>query len=331
MWIKALKVIPRISSEEWTRLDLVSRWLIASRSAVFVMTATAGAIGGLLAYRVNLFHWGLFLEAILGIIFAHATNNLLNDYIDYKKGVDHDNYYRAQYGPHPLEHGLLTRREFLAYVMVTGLIAVSFGLLLTWQVGPPTLWFFGAGLVFLLSYTWPLKYVGLGEPAVILVWGPLMIGGTYFVTTGGIWSSWVIVISLVYALGPTTVLLGKHTDKLIQDREKDIHTLPVLLGEKITRYLIISIWLLQYLLIIYLVLTRQLTPFLLIVFFSFPLFMKTIKIFASPRPLSPPAQYAPETWPLYLVSYAFVYSRQFGLLFIAGLILDIVILHLAWW
>src|SRR2546430_10339218 len=33
-----------------------------------------------------------------------------------------------------------------------------------------------AGAVFVLFYTYPLKYIGLGEVAVILVWGPLMIG-----------------------------------------------------------------------------------------------------------------------------------------------------------
>jgi 1,4-dihydroxy-2-naphthoate octaprenyltransferase len=34
---------------------------------------------------------------------------------------------------------------------------------------------------FVLFYTWPLKYIGLGEIAVLIVWGPLMIGGGYFV------------------------------------------------------------------------------------------------------------------------------------------------------
>ena len=44
-----------------------------------------------------------------------------------------------------------------------------------------------AGAFFVLFYTWPLKYIGLGELAVIIVWGPLMVGGGYFVVTGD-WS-----------------------------------------------------------------------------------------------------------------------------------------------
>ena len=48
MWGKAVRVIPRVSKEEWSALDLISRWLIATRSAVLVMTFTASAIAGLL-------------------------------------------------------------------------------------------------------------------------------------------------------------------------------------------------------------------------------------------------------------------------------------------
>ena len=131
MWIKALRVIPRISREEWNGLDIISRWLIASRAAVFVMTATAGVIGGLLAYRAGAFSWDIFILAVFGIVLAHATNNLLNDYVDYSKGVDHNNYYRAQYGPHPLEHGLLSKNSFLWYIVVSGMMALAIGFVIT--------------------------------------------------------------------------------------------------------------------------------------------------------------------------------------------------------
>ncbi|HAN69612.1 MAG TPA: prenyltransferase, partial [Halieaceae bacterium] len=75
---------------------------------------------------------------------------------------------------------------------------------------------FLAGAFFVLFYTWPLKYIGLGEPAVLLVWGPLMVGGTYYIVAGA-WSNEVAWLSLVFALGPTTVLFGKHIDKLDAD------------------------------------------------------------------------------------------------------------------
>ncbi len=323
MWAKALKVIPQITKEEWNGLDIISRWLIASRAAVFIMTALAGAIGGLLAYRNGNFSWHLFALSVLGIILAHATNNLLNDYVDHAKGVDKNNYFRSQYGPQPLEHGLLSKSKFMGYIIVTGLIATLIGVYLILVTGTTALLLFVVGALFLLFYTWPLKYYGLGEPSVILVWGPLMVGGTYFVVSGGQWDNWVVLVSLVYALGPTTVLFGKHTDKLKEDKAKGIYTLPVILGQKLARYSTIVLWFLQYIFVAALVFSGKLGIPMLLVVFAIPMLISTIRIYVKPRPLAKPEGPEGEGWPLYLVSHAFIYNRRFGLLFLLGLILDV--------
>ena len=77
----------------------------------------------------------------------------------------------------------------------------------------------------------PLKYFGMGEIAVFIVWGPLMIGGAYYVMAEELpW--WVVLASVPYGLGVTTVLFGKHLDKLAFDKEKGIRTMPIVLGEK---------------------------------------------------------------------------------------------------
>ena len=66
-----------------------------------------------------------WLVMTVGLFFAHSTENLVNDYIDFSRGIDEDNYYRAQYGPQPLVHGLLTKRQLLTYALVTGLLALA--------------------------------------------------------------------------------------------------------------------------------------------------------------------------------------------------------------
>ena len=53
MWGRALTAMPRIDKQEWDALDLVSRWLIATRSAVIVMTFTSSAFAGVLAYKAG--------------------------------------------------------------------------------------------------------------------------------------------------------------------------------------------------------------------------------------------------------------------------------------
>jgi 1,4-dihydroxy-2-naphthoate octaprenyltransferase len=328
MWGKALRVIPRISKPEWVQLDIISRWLIATRSAVFIMTAFSAAIGGILAYYSPSFRWDLFIASFFGLILAHAANNLLNDLIDHNKGIDSGNYYRSLYGPQPIEHGLLTKKQMYRYIGVTLALALAIGSYLVFETGLLTLVLLVAGLFFVLFYTWPLKYIGLGEPSVIIIWGPLMVGGTYYVSTGGMWSWEVAVIGLVYALGPTTVLFGKHIDKIIDDRKKKVYTLPVILGEKTARFATIGMWVAQYLMVAWLVYIGFVSPLMFIVLLAIPKLIWAIKVFAKPRPTEEPETLDKGVWPLYLSAHAFIYNRLFGALFFLGLIIDLV-LHMA--
>ena len=216
------------------------------------MTFISAAIAGILAFQHGAFDWLRWLLVAFGLIMSHATNNLLNDYTDYVKGVDQDNYYRSQYGPQPLVHGLLTKPQLLTYAAVTGLIALVAGIILVLQTGGLTLALLGQGYFFVLFYTFPLKYIALGEIAVLIVWGPLMIGGGYYVIAGH-WDWNVVLASLPYALGVTGVIFGKHIDKYEMDKERHIHTLPVVIGEKASRVTLIGMLVLQYLLVFYLV------------------------------------------------------------------------------
>jgi 1,4-dihydroxy-2-naphthoate octaprenyltransferase len=322
MWAKALQVIPRISKDEWNRLDVISKWLISTRAAVLIMTFISSAVAGILAFQHGSFNLGLWALVTLGLLLAHATNNLLNDYTDFMRGVDKDNYFRAQYGPQPLEHGLMTRRQLLTYAAVTGLLALIAGLAAILLRGGYTWLFLVLGAFFVLFYTFPLKYIALGEISVLVVWGPLMIGGGYYVITGT-WDWNVILASLPYALGVTTVIFGKHIDKFEEDKAKGIHTLPVLLGERLARYVVIGMVLLQYLLVVYLVLTGFFTPVMLVVFLSGLLFARIfLPVFLAPKPQQRPDDYPADSWPLWFVASAFVHNRRFGLWFLLGLILN---------
>lgn len=323
MWLKALRVIPRISKEEWDRLDILSRWLISTRAAVLIMTFLSAAIAGILAFQQGMFDLGRWLLLVLGLIFAHATNNLLNDFTDYVKGVDQDNYYRSQYGPQPLVHGLLSKRQLLAYAAVTGLIALVAGGALVYLQGGYSLLLLALGVFFVLFYTFPLKYIALGEIAVLIVWGPLMIGGGYYVITGA-WDWQVVLAGLPYALGVTTVIFGKHIDKIDMDKARGIHTLPVILGERLSRYAVIGMFILQYLSVGYLVLTGFFSPILLIVVLALQTFFQVLPMFRAPKPAEKPADY-PDVWPNYFVASAFVHNRRFGVLYLLGLILESVL------
>ena len=321
MWGRALRVIPKIDKNEWDDLDLVSRWLIATRSAVLVLTLTSASVAGILAWKAGAFDLLLFLLVTTGLLLAHATNNLINDLTDSWKGVDRDNYFRTQYGPQPLEAGLLSVRQVLVYIAATGLPALAIGIYLVTLRGEGALLLLGAGALFVLFYTFPLKYIGMGEPAVLVVWGPLMVGGAFYVITGQ-WSSQVAWASVVYALGPTAVLFGKHIDKLEEDRAKGIRTMPVLLGEPLSRYTVLGLFAAQLAVLSWLVATGYFTPAVLLALLAAGGLRRVWSVYRAPRPSEPPADLPDGVWPLYLVAAAFWYTRRFGGLFILGLVAD---------
>src|SRR5512143_264484 len=326
MWQKALNVIPGASKEEWDQLDVISRWLISTRAAVLIMTFLSAALAGIFAARDGAFHFVPWLVLTFGLIMAHASNNIFNDFTDFVRGVDKDNYFRTMYGAQPIASGLLTRRQHLTYFAVTALLAFLAGVYLIaingWDV---TIWvLLGLGAFFVLFYTWPLKYVAMGELAVLLVWGPLMIGGGYYVLAHT-WNWNVVVASLPYVLGVTTVIFGKHIDKLKIDREKKIHTVPVLIGEKAARYTVLSMMVLPYLITLYLIATHFFTPVMLVVFLAVPTFLKSYPALLKPKPDVRPEGFADRQggWPLYFAPLGFVNNRAFGMYFLLGLVLDV--------
>src|SRR4028119_614342 len=107
----------------------------------------------------------------------------------------------------------MSARDVLLYAAGTGLVALLAGVCLVFLRGLPVLVLLAAGAFFVLFYTWPLKYVGLGELAVLVVWGPLMIGGGYYTITGE-WNADVVLAGLPYALGTLVTTFGNPTANL---------------------------------------------------------------------------------------------------------------------
>ena len=326
MWRKALNVIPEVSKSEWDALDIVSKWLISTRAAVLIMTFISAALAGLFAWRDGRFEFLPWLALALGLIMAHAANNIFNDYTDFVRGVDKDNYFRTIYGAQPVASGLLTRGQHLTYFAVTALLALLPGIYLLWYSGfhPATWVLLGMGAFFVLFYTWPLKYLALGEASVLLVWGPLMIGGGYFVLTWR-WDWNVTLASLPYVLGVTTVIFGKHIDKIAIDKEKRIYTLPAVIGERAARYAILAMMLGSYLLTAYLMAIRFFTPVMLIILLAVPTFRRTYPALLKPKPAERPPDFPDGQggWPLYFAPLAFVNNRAFGSRFMLGVLLDV--------
>jgi 1,4-dihydroxy-2-naphthoate octaprenyltransferase len=306
-------------------IDAVTRWIVVSRAAVLPMTLVSGVVAGLLAARVPGADWRWFALAFAGITLAHLANNLMNDLSDTRAGCDTAGYPRALYAPHPLLSGLVTRRALVLAVLAVNAADLGILVVLALARGWAVVAFALAGFLLSVAYTAPplrLKKRGLGEFVVLVVWGPLMVGGTYYATVGSIpWQ--VLVASLPYALLCTSVLMGKHIDKIDYDAALGIRTLPVLLGERRARAATLSMMAGYYLLIVLCVLAGALPwPALLALGGLYRL--GTIwRWLRQPRPQQPPRPLP--VWPLWFAALAFLHVRFAGALLVLGLAVAAVI------
>ncbi len=304
-------------------IDPVTKWLLIVRACVFPMTLTSALIGGLLAVatapRVR---WGYLALACVGVVLAHAANNMINDYFDLEGGVDTEGYTRTLYAPHPILSGLISKRGLLGVIAAVNLVDFAIMCALTAARGWPVVAFALAGLFISVFYVAPplrLKHHGLGEPGVAIVWGPLMIGGTYYVTAGTL-PSWVWLATIPYALGVMTVLVGKHVDKYEQDRAKGIHTLPVLLGKETSLRLNQCLMIAFYPIVGLLVLRGDVGAGVLLVAFAIPRLVRVVKMYSQPKPATAPQGFL--LWPLWYVAIAFYHNKLAGGLFVLGLVVN---------
>jgi 1,4-dihydroxy-2-naphthoate octaprenyltransferase len=302
-------------------IDGITRWLVLTRACVQPMTLIAVFSAGLLAVRAPGFNPLFFALAAAGAVLAHANNNLINDLFDLDAGSDTAEYPRALYAPHPILSGMISRQGLITAVMVINLIDFLVMVFLLSQRGWLVVAFALAGLFISVGYTAPplrLKKRGLGEPGVFLIWGPLMIGGTYFAATGQLtWQP--LLASIPYGLLVTSVLMGKHIDKLPWDGPQGVATLPYRLGEararRITEILMIGF----YPVVVLLVLAGALAIPALLVFLALPRLAGVLKYYRQPKPETPPQNYP--VWPLWYVAAAFVHTRRAGGLLVLGLLI----------
>lgn len=331
MWRKTLTQLLKMENKnEWNALDFLSKWFVATRSAVGRITLYSGFIGGLFAWLYmhaegKTFNYLAWIIMTLGLFIAHGTNNLINDYTDFSRGIDKDNYFRTQYGVHPLAQGFWDKHTHLRWFFVSGLLAALSGVyaLFLTNFAPTTLWLFGVGAFILLFYTYPLKYLAIGELSIFLIWGPMMIGGVYYVLTGN-WDWTVILASIPIGATVVTINLGKHTDKLREDKAKGVYTLPVLVGEVAARYITMFAIVLAYAITLYLIfISHFFTPVMLLVFFAIKPAQTAILRFSKPRPTEPPTGYP--IWPRWYSTVCFIHNIVFSNFFVLGLILHTLI------
>jgi 1,4-dihydroxy-2-naphthoate octaprenyltransferase len=300
-------------------MDFLTRWIVVTRAAVLPMTLVSGLVAALLAIGEPGLDWCWLVLAVVGIVCAHTANNLMNDLYDTRAGTDGASYPRGLYAPHPVLSGLVSQRTLILAIVVVNLADLAILIALALARGWPVVAFALTGFVLSVAYTAPplrLKKRGLGELDVLVVWGPLMVCGTYYSAVGAVgWDA--VLASLPYGLLCTTVLMGKHIDKIPYDQPLGIATLPVILGPARARGMTLAMMAGFYILVVVAVLAGAMPWPALLVGVALPRLAKVWPRFRRPPPDRPPAGYP--VWPLWYAALAWVHVRQAGALLVVGL------------
>lgn len=165
-------------------------WFLELRAPFFTASLVPTLLGASIAWEsAGTCDLLLFFLTLIGVVFAHAGTNVVNDYFDYKNGTDLTNKNRTPFngGAPFLVTGALTPKEvYWGAIGFFGACA-AIGLYLAYVV---SYWIIPLGIIgigFGYFYTSPklnLAAMGVGEFAVGLGFGPLIVEGAYLVQTG---------------------------------------------------------------------------------------------------------------------------------------------------
>ncbi|MEZ0290022.1 MAG: prenyltransferase [Sulfolobales archaeon] len=173
---------------------------------------------------------------LVGVLMLHAVGNWVNDYYDYARGVDRAGTGTVVYRPHPILGGIMSLDTLRNMILLLALGSIAIGLTLVLVFNRPLVLFLGlAGLLAGLIYSGPpyLKHRALGEPLVAVVFGPMIMVGSYYVASG-VLSVETLVVSVPLGLLISAVLLANNIRDESTDREAGVKTLAVILGRKNT-------------------------------------------------------------------------------------------------
>ncbi|MCK4413601.1 MAG: prenyltransferase [Candidatus Eisenbacteria sp.] len=253
-------------------------WM-ATRPFAFPASVIPALLGGVVAVthagvRFDLPH---FLLAALGAACVHAAANLLNDYYDYRSGVDRPGVEGASRGT--LVTGRLTAHEVLIAGLILWGVSALFALYFVLAVGPVLLPLIGIGLLLGAGYTaapTALKYRALGDLSVFVAFGVGITVGGYIVQAGAF--SWTpVAYSVPMGLLIAAILHGNNLRDITSDREAGIKTMAMILGPRPARIVYALLLLFAYLSVIVFAATGIAVPTALLALLSLPLALGVVR------------------------------------------------------
>ena len=234
------KYFDALSAERGTPVKprLSAGWLILRTTRLPFVTATLVPVllGIAIAASDGAFDLVSAVLTVIGASFVQLGLNVANDVFDTAQGADDANVTPTKFsgGSRVIQYGLVTFRQMATLATAFYVGAAVIGLVLLALRGSPALLAIGVvGFIVSIGYTAPplkLVYRGLGEIAVAVGFGPLMLLGAYVVQTRGALAWEPFVASIPIALLVALILYVNEIPDRRGDARAGKRTLPVRLS-----------------------------------------------------------------------------------------------------
>jgi 1,4-dihydroxy-2-naphthoate octaprenyltransferase len=204
-------------------------WWEAARPKTLPAAAAPVIMGTAMAYNDGYVFLPAAFAALIAALLIQIGTNLANDYFDYRKGADNT----ERLGPtRATQAGLVSPATMKKAFILTFLIAFIIGLYLIFRAGWPILLIGIASILFGILYTggpYPLGYNGLGDIFVLIFFGPVAVGGTYYVQALEL-NHVVLLAGLAPGLISTAILTVNNLRDINTDANAGKRTLVVRFG-----------------------------------------------------------------------------------------------------
>jgi len=251
-------------------------WFLETRPQFLLLSVVLAFLGTCIAWYDGYLHLGYAVIAFIGLLLTHISVNTLNDYFDYRSGIDLKTK-RTPFsgGSGILPAAMLSQRQVFWLGMGALLLAIPIGvyfiIIQGWLLLPLLL----IAAMCILIYTPFILKTKYPEWAAGLGMGTLPVLGAYFVQTGEY--TWPLVIaSIPSGILVFNLLLLNEIPDIEADKTAGRKTSPITMGGARASILYSITTVLVYVWIIGLTIAIR-EPFLLIALLTFPFALKAIR------------------------------------------------------
>jgi 1,4-dihydroxy-2-naphthoate polyprenyltransferase len=212
----------------------LSPWIMAARPRTLSLSVTPVLVGTAMAWAAESeVRWLPVLAALIASMFIQLGTNIHNDAADFERGSDGPDRIGP---PRVTASGLLSATTVNRGAVVCFGIAALLGLYLTYAGGWPILLLGVLSIAAGWGYTggpYPIAYTPLGEVFVVVFFGVVAVGGTYFLCTGHVGAPALTSGLAIGSLTGAVLLVNNHRD-FVSDARAGRRTLPIVVGNTAT-------------------------------------------------------------------------------------------------